>query len=118
MDAVDRVRALLGEVGRDLEQLRLASDGLALIDVDGMWFVTYGGGYEGGGVDVELGREELLVQLADDLQTQVSNYGGDPVWPVCPVHGFGLHPELDEDRGVWRCRPFAHSVGYIGQLCS
>lgn len=60
-------------------------------------------------------QAQVLVEVADYIQSELmDNYG--PVWPTCPEHGYGLHPELHEGLPCWRCRPGGHSVAPIGQL--
>ena len=59
-----------------------------------------------------------MVEVADAVQSFISWNVGDPVWPRCLVHDFGLHPELLDGIGVWRCRPHDHVVAPIGQLLS
>jgi hypothetical protein len=38
------------------------------------------------------------------------------VWPECPQHDAGLHPELVAEGAVWVCRVGGHTVSRIGQL--
>ena len=58
---------------------------------------------------------EALVEVAD----AVFDLLADEDWQtpfVCPEHGFGLHPLLDDGRAVWWCRPPNHVVAEIGRL--
>lgn len=39
------------------------------------------------------------------------------LWPVCPVHDFGPHPEVHDGRAVWWCNgDGGHALGEIGSL--
>ena len=62
-----------------------------------------------------LNPAEALVEVAD----AVFDLLADEDWQVpfvCPEHGFGLHPLLDDGRAVWWCRPPNHVVAEIGRL--
>ena len=96
---------------RDLAQVDISPEGVELIKIGKWWHVTHNGDVDGSGVYLDLSEEEQLVRLADDLQTLVSNNAGDPVWPVCTQHDFGLHPQLKDGRAIWMCRPHASCGG-------
>ena len=105
-------------VERDLATLTSPPSGLAVTSVGGTMHIALDGSVYGG--DQLYGRRlmgegELLVAVADAVQTLVSNNAGDEVWPVCPAHGYGLHPDL-AGSAVWFCRAHEHVVGPIGAL--
>jgi hypothetical protein len=56
----------------------------------------------------------LLVEVADAVQEIIMD--DSRVWPECPQHNFGLHPELVDGDAVWVCRAGRHTIGRIGQL--
>ncbi|MFI5528672.1 hypothetical protein ACIA8O_08955 [Kitasatospora sp. NPDC051853] len=56
-----------------------------------------------------LGPEEAKVTVADAVQTFVAHVHRT-VWPTCPDHRTGLHPELTERRAVWHCRAGGHDL--------
>ena len=116
MSSRDAAADVLAEVCRDLGQLSTVPDGIALAEEDGFCWVTRNGDVHGT-LDLSTNdREALLVEIAEAVQYLVSYNAGDPVWPVCPTHGFGLHPELDHARATWVCRPHHHVVAQIGHL--
>jgi hypothetical protein len=57
---------------------------------------------------------ELLVEVADAAQEMIMD--DSTVWPECPQHDAGLHPELVDGEAVWVCRSGAHTVARIGRL--
>ena len=57
---------------------------------------------------------ELLVEVADAVQEIIMDDSW--VWPECPQHDAGLHPELVEGQAMWGCRVGGHTVARIGQL--
>jgi hypothetical protein len=57
---------------------------------------------------------ELLVEVADAAQEIIM--GDCMVWPQCPQHNAGLHPEPDDGEAAWVCRVGRHTVGRIGRL--
>jgi hypothetical protein len=61
-----------------------------------------------------VGIPELIVEVADAIQDEVMQDGR--VWPECPTHNAGLHPELDGGRAAWICRVGRHQVAPIGEL--
>jgi hypothetical protein len=58
--------------------------------------------------------DELLVEVAGDIQEVVMD--DSRVWPECPQHGAGLHPESDNGTPSWVCRVGDHVVAPIGEL--
>jgi hypothetical protein len=58
--------------------------------------------------------DELLVEVAGDIQEVVMD--DSRVWPECPQHGAGLHPERDNGTPSWICRVGNHVVAPIGKL--
>jgi hypothetical protein len=85
-------------------------------DVDGSIRITVNGSYttpsmSAAPFDVAAG----IVEVADYLQEKVIDNAG-PVWPVCPWHGFGLHPQVNVGRAMWWCRPLDHPVSVVGEL--
>jgi hypothetical protein len=81
-----------------------------------MWSFTVNGSYttpsmSAAPFDVAAG----IVEVADYLQERVIDNAG-PVWPVCPSHGFGLHPQVNVGRAMWWCRPLDHPVSVVGEL--
>jgi len=82
--------------------------------VDGQ--LTRSGDCNGDFIDSRLSGAELFVFVAGAVQTFVTWNVGDPVVPSCPTHNFGLHPEVVDGVGVWRCRPGDHVVAPIGDL--
>jgi hypothetical protein len=57
---------------------------------------------------------ELLVEVADATQEIIMD--DSMVWPECPQHDAGLHPDLVDERAVWVCRVGGHTVSRIGHL--
>jgi hypothetical protein len=57
---------------------------------------------------------ELLVEVADAAQEIIMD--DCVVWPECPSHNAGLHPELVDGEGVWVCRVGGHTIARIGHL--
>jgi hypothetical protein len=57
---------------------------------------------------------ELLVEVADAVQEIIMD--DSMVWPECPQHNAGLHPELVDREAVWVCRAGRHTIGRIGRL--
>ncbi|MBM7774276.1 hypothetical protein JOD54_004480 [Actinokineospora baliensis] len=58
-------------------------------------------------------REPALVAIADAVQSLIASRDR-VVWPVCPRHLVGQHPELREGLAVWVCRAGDHVVNQIG----
>jgi hypothetical protein len=58
--------------------------------------------------------DELLVEVAGDIQEVIMD--DSRVWPECPQHGAGLHPERDNGTPSWVCRVGDHVVAPIGKL--
>jgi hypothetical protein len=58
-----------------------------------------------------------FVEVAAYVQDNVCDDTG-AIWPVCPFHGFGLHPQIDAGRAMWWCRPRDHPIAAIGELTS
>jgi len=64
---------------------------------------------------------KVLVQVADDIQTELADIviqGRTRFWPECTRHNAGLHAELRDGRAVWWCRGGDHESGEIGHLPS
>lgn len=59
--------------------------------------------------------ENLAVEVADAAQEEIIEARWS-VWPECPHHPNGLHPQLTEEGGSWICRVGDHRVGEIGKL--
>lgn len=116
-DDVRRADVALAKVVRDLGQLESPPEGLRIALTDDYVHVATSGDRFTCDIDPELDDARLLVQVADAVQEQVSYGIGDPVWPVCVAHNFGLHPETRSGRAVWVCRPRHHVVSTIGELC-
>jgi len=57
---------------------------------------------------------KLVAEIADAVQENVSEDAG--LWPVCPIHGYRLHAEVDETGPVWQCRFGKHRTASIGSL--
>lgn len=53
--------------------------------------------------------EPAIVDIGDTVQGEIMERDGE-VWPVCKLHGFGLHLEMIAGRVVWWCRPRSHAV--------
>lgn len=58
---------------------------------------------------------EATCEVADNLQVHVVDDVG-AAWPLCPTHGFGLHPHAISGSATWFCRYGDHQVSAIGQL--
>ena len=63
---------------------------------------------------MSFGPTELLVEVADAVQEIIMD--DSTVWPECPQHDAGLHPELVDEGAVWVCRAGGHTVARIGHL--
>lgn len=114
----ERVARALNVVRRDLAQLDLADAGFEIRAEQGGFRIHrfgLGHGWLVSGDD-DVTDQQLLVDVADEVQFLVSNNVGDSVWPVCRQHNFGLHPELDNGTAAWVCRPRCHVVARIGEL--
>jgi hypothetical protein len=61
-----------------------------------------------------IGEVELIVEVADGAQEEIMDNWR--VWPECPHHDSGLHPELRDHEAVWNCRVGDHLVGRVGDL--
>jgi hypothetical protein len=61
-----------------------------------------------------IGEVDLVVEVADGAQEEIMDDWR--VWPECPHHDAGLHPELHDGKAIWNCRAGHHQVGLIGQL--
>ena len=57
---------------------------------------------------------ELLVEVADAAQEIIMD--NRMIWPGCPHHNAGLHPELVDGEAVWVCRVGRHTISRIGRL--
>jgi hypothetical protein len=114
----DRVNEALRNVRRDLATHSSPPSGFTVKRIGGSLHIDLDGYVYGGDpfFDDGVGSAELLVAVADSLQTLVSNNAGDEVWPICPVHAFGLHPELVGLDAAWVCRPHDHVVALVGEL--
>jgi hypothetical protein len=70
------------------------------------WVETWDG-YRGsgGGISPSSGSNPLpaLVAVAGDAQDAVMESVWE-VWPVCPVHRLGAHPEERDGAAVWWCK--------------
>ena len=115
-DDVHRAEAALAEVRHDVAQLRPTPQGFAIEVIDERIRVTSNGNFEGWLEPESVDDIQLLVDVADAVQDIVSYGTGDPVWPVCVTHNFGLHPEVRNGVALWICRPHNHVVSSIGRL--
>ena len=119
MDFIDRVAEALRTVLLDLATLASPPTGFTVTRIDGNVYIEQSGDINGGDeLDDRHGAVQLLVDVADAVQAYVSWGAGDEVWPVCPLHGFGLHPEVVNSSAQWICRPHNHTVARIGHLSS
>ena len=84
------------------------SDGLRL---------TVGMDYVGPSIDRDLTEPEMVQEVADYLQDQVMR-DHVTVWPTCPRHNIGLHPDLVDGVATWCCRYGGHQVATIGELAA
>jgi hypothetical protein len=81
-----------------------------------------GGGYysaPNGGLRLQLPAEndaDLFASLAGEVQevSMERDQGNCFVWPVCPVHQLGGHPDVEAARAVWSCG--GHVIAPIGEL--
>ena len=65
--------------------------------------------------DVLAGGPGLLALVADELQDAVMEalFG---VWPVCPRHQLGAHPQVFDGQAVWWCSDRSgHVISVVGQ---
>jgi hypothetical protein len=113
---VQRAETALAEVQHDIAQLRPTPEGFAVEVIDGLIRVTRGANFVGWIEPESVDDVQLLVDVADAVQDLVSYGEGDPVWPVCGTHNFGLHPEVHDGVAVWMCRPHDHVVSPVGRL--
>jgi hypothetical protein len=113
MDMAERALAL---VLLDLQDLPDEIDGFVIEDHDDFVRLTHRGAVHAGSLGMSEHPEAVLAAVADDVQGYVTYGMGDPVWPTCPLHDFGLHPEVADGRAVWVCRPHRHAVARIGEL--
>lgn len=60
-----------------------------------------------------LDPQGVAVEVADGFQCFVAD-ALFRVWPVCPVHGNGVHPRLVAGVAVWVCPATGHTVGPVG----
>lgn len=65
--------------------------------------------------EVLAGGPEFLALVADELQDAVMEalFG---VWPVCPQHQLGAHPQVFDKQAVWWCSDRSgHVISAVGQ---
>ena len=117
MNLIDRVAETLRTVLPDLATLASPPMDLTVTRIDGSIYIEQSGEINGGDeLDDRQGAVQLLADVADAVQSHISWAAGDEVWPVCPLHGFGLHPEVVNSSAQWICRPHNHPVARIGHL--
>ena len=63
-------------------------------------------------------RADMVAEIASDVQEHMCEAYGYRVWPLCDVHGFGLHATVEGGESVWWCRYGGHRVAAIGALDS
>lgn len=118
--AIEHQTALAKDaVARVLRDLHRTTKARPVVEVD-VWKettirITVDGVYETPSMS-EVRPNEAVAEVADYLQAQLIERPVPGVWPVCAVHGFGLHAEMHEGVAVWRCHPGRHSVATIGVL--
>lgn len=97
---IERVDEALEIVIPDPATLVSPPSDFSVVQIERSVYIEQNGDINGGDVLVDRhGPVQLLVDVADAVQSHISFGAGDEVWPVCPSHGFGLHPEV---RGVGR----------------
>jgi hypothetical protein len=116
LDQLAAAEIAVGTVVEDLHRTTGLRPQVRVDDIDGIVRITVGGGYTTPSVDaLPTDERETLLQVAGYVQHEFMS-SRMLVWPTCPVHDFGLHPELLDGLAVWRCRPGGHTVGKIGEL--
>jgi hypothetical protein len=117
---LERFDEALAVVERDLRAQGLPGE--VKFIVPAFWegrvgFPCYTGERHGNGVELQVDWDPvaLLVAMADSLQEGVAETW--QVWPLCPLHGLGLHAETHERQPVWWCKlAGGHVAGEIGRL--
>jgi hypothetical protein len=72
--------------------------------------VEGGRGYFFLGVEVSSWTVEYaLIEIGDTVQSEIIDRDWQ-VWPICDVHGCGLHLKETEEQVVWWCRPGRHAL--------
>ncbi|MGW2158863.1 hypothetical protein [Nonomuraea sp. NPDC001699] len=80
--------------------------------------VEYKGQYSSDGLREDEAYEPVatLVLIADLAQGVIAEQEGE-IWPTCPAHSFGLHPERAGGAALWTCKAAGgHTVAAIGAL--
>ncbi|MFI6920986.1 hypothetical protein ACIBIZ_13610 [Nonomuraea spiralis] len=80
--------------------------------------VEYKGQYSSYGLRADEAHEPvaILVLIADLAQEVIAEQEGR-IWPTCPAHSFGLHPERVRGAALWTCKAAGgHTVAAIGTL--
>jgi hypothetical protein len=61
-------------------------------------------------------RVDLVVSVADYLQTELMEVDSYRVWPLSDEHRVGLHARAQAAEGAWWCQAGQHVVATIGSL--
>lgn len=81
--------------------------------------VVFDDGWEYGTIPPSAGNEPIaaVCQIAKHVQDSLVQRDRN-VWPVCPRHGRGAHPRLDEHgQAQWWCTATGgHTISHIGEL--
>ena len=73
-------------------------------------WIEGGNGYFFLGVEVESWTiEYALLEIGDTVQSEIIDRDWQ-VWPICEIHGIGLHLKEIDGQVVWWCNPGMHFV--------
>jgi hypothetical protein len=56
--------------------------------------------------------EDAILDIGDTVQAEIAELDWE-VWPVCELHGVGLHLQEIAGQVVWWCRPESHAVRVV-----
>lgn len=110
----ERARQACGLVARDAQATLGETVEISTVTDEWGVRVSVDGQIVGGVPLMAIGQIELVVEVADGAQEEIMDDWR--VWPECPHHNAGLHPELRDGEAIWNCRTGDHQVGLIGHL--
>jgi hypothetical protein len=120
---LETINRALDALAHDLRATRLTGHARPVLpdDPDGVptvWVQYQGSFGHTSGISpgqVLTGGPELLALVADELQDAVMEHLFG-VWPVCPHHQLGAHPQVFDGQAVWWCSDQSgHVISAVGQ---
>jgi hypothetical protein len=112
--ALDAMRLVQADLTRTVSYI--GSLTLAKLDDGSTAVFLPGGVYWVGALIGDVGEDPgvALVTVAEAVQDSIAEMLWK-LWPVCGQHDSGVHPELVDGRGIWRCSQ-GHELSLIGEL--